>query len=157
MIFGKGHRSETRLTLLLALGALCVAPLIGCGGGGGGTPDGSPTPDPNGRATFTGRVVDGNNGDRGVQAAYVTINGTSVYTGADGGFTLEGSTSTGITYGTVLGPGGNYYATGYVSGSQYNVVSPGFPIQPISAGQSRNLGTIRIASQDGPPFPPPFN
>lgn len=156
MIFGKGHRSETRLTLLLALGALCVVPLLGCGGGGGGGGT-TPTPAPGGRATFTGRVVDGNNGDRGVPAAIVTINGVAVSTGNDGGFTFEAAASASVTYGTVVGPGSNYYATGYVSGSQYNVVSPGFPVQPISNGQSRDLGTIRIASQDGPPFPPFFN
>ena len=155
MIFGKGHRYETRFAILMALGALLITPLVGCGGGSAnGTP--TPSPTPSGQATFVGRVIDANNGDRGVSGARVTLNGIETFTNADGSFTLLAGANVTVSYATVVGPGGNFYNTGYVAGSQYNVVGSGFPVQPITAGASRDLGTIRIASNDGPPFPPSF-
>lgn len=155
MIFGKGHRYETRFTLLLVLGALLITPLVGCGGGSSsGTP--APTPTPSGQATFVGRVVDANNGDRGVSGALITLNGTSIFTSADGSFSFSALANASVAYATVVGPGGNFYNTGYVGGAQYNLAGSGFPVQPVTAGASRDFGTIRIASNDGPPFPPAF-
>jgi hypothetical protein len=150
MIFGKSHR----YAVVLALSALLVVPLVGCGGGGGS--DSPPTPDPAGRAVFSGRVIDSNSGDTAVAGARVTLNGVSTSTLNDGSFRLETSATTATINATVVGPNNYYYNTGYVNGSQYNVANPGFPVPPTAGGQARNLGTIRLANQDGPPPPPPI-
>jgi len=153
MIFGKSHR----YAVVLALSALLVAPLVGCGGGsGGGGGTATPTPDATVRATFSGRVVDFNSGDIPVAGAVVTFNGASVLTANDGTFTLQTNPSTETLNARVVGPNNNYYNTGYVNGLSYNVVNPGFPVPPTAGGASRDLGVIKIATQDGPPPPPPI-
>ena len=150
MIFGKSHR----YAVVLALSALLVVPLVGCGGGGGGDTT-TPTPDPAGRVVFTGKVIDSNNGDTAVAGALVSLNGVSTSTLNDGSFRLETAAVTATAYAKVVGPKNNYYNTGYVNGSPYNVANPGFPVPATAGGQARDLGVIKIANQDGPPPPPP--
>jgi hypothetical protein len=153
MIFGKSHH----YAVFLALSALLVVPLVGCGGGGGVVdPGASPTPNPAVRAVFTGRVVDYNNGDLAVPGALVTFNGVSGFTANDGTFRLDTPATTTEANATVVGPNNNFYSTGFVNGTQYNVVNPGFPVPATGGGQSRDLGIIKIANQDGPPPPPPL-
>jgi hypothetical protein len=152
MIFGKSHR----YAVILALSAILVVPLVGCGGGGGVDPNASPTPDASARAIVVGRVVDFNNGKQAVAGALVTFNGVSAFTGNDGGFRLEVPATTTNTNATVVGPNNNFYSTGYVNGTQYNVVSPGFPVPPTAGGESRDLGIVEVGNQSGPPPPPPI-
>lgn len=150
MIFGKSHH----YAVVLALSAFLVVPLVGCGGGGS-SDTASPTPDPALRAVFTGRVVDSLN-DLAVPGALVSFNGVSGYTENDGSFRLDTPATSAAAYATVVGPNNYYYSTGSVNGTAYNVVNPGFPVPATSGGQSRDLGTIKISSQDGPPPPPPI-
>jgi hypothetical protein len=152
MIFGKSHR----YAVVLALSALLVAPLVGCGGGGGTEVTTTPTPDATVRAIFSGRVVDFNSGDISVAGAVVSFNGASTTTANDGTFTLQTTPTTETLNARVVGPNNNYYNTGYVNGTSYNVVNPGFPVPPTAGGASRDLGVIKIATQDGPPPPPPI-
>jgi hypothetical protein len=67
--------------------------------------------------------------------------------------------------GTVQGPivdgQETFYRNGYFcppdSGcSLMNLVQPGFPVPSTGAGSTRNLGTFKLGSTDGPPFPPGF-
>ena len=152
MIFGKSHR----YAVVLALSAILVVPLVGCGGGSGdGGSTATPTPSVT-KAIFTGRVVDFNSGDIAVAGATVTLNGVSASTLNDGSFRLEVPSLSATANATVVGPNNNYYNTGYVNGVAYNVVNPGFPVPATAGGASRDLGTIKIATQDGPPPPPPI-
>ena len=151
MIFGKSHH----YAVVLALSAFLVVPLIGCGGGGGTDPA-TASPDPAQRAIITGRVVDFNNGDLPVAGALVSFNGVSQYSASDGSFRLDVPATATSANATVLGPNNNFYSTGFVNGTQYNVVNPGFPVPATVGGQSRDLGTIKILDQDGPPPPPPI-
>ena len=152
MIFGKSHR----YAVVLALSALLVAPLVGCGGGSGDGGTATPTPDPVARAIFSGRVVDFNSGDISVAGVVVTFNGVSATTANDGTFTFQTTPTTETLSASVVGPNNNYYNTGYVNGTSYNVVNPGFPVPPTAGGASRDLGIIKIATKDGPPPPPPI-
>lgn len=170
MIFGTGRFSAnasrvwTRRQTLAALGGVVAASLlVGCGGGSGG--DGGNGNGGGGgggsRATFTGRVVDVNSAEAAVQGAVVTLNGVSTTTGADGSFSLQAPAFATVTNATVVGPTDNagralYYRDGFYGGVQYNLAINGFPVQPILAGEARNLGTVKLGSQSGPPFPPGF-
>lgn len=152
MIFGKSHR----YAVVLALSALLIVPLVGCGGGGDGTPAPSPTPDPASRAVLIGRVVDSYNGDQSIAGAVVSFNGAQVLTDNSGAFRLEAAATAGTLYATVVGPGSNFYNSGYVNGTSVNVVNPGIAIGATAGGQTRDLGNIKLFSKDGPPPPPPL-
>lgn len=154
MIFGRGQRQVTRRQALSALGAAALM-LAGCGGGGSGSPSDGATPTPAPATRFTGRVIDANNGDRGVQGASVTLNGVTAITANDGTFELR-TANTALSYAKVVGPDGKYYNNGYYNGIQYNLAASGFPVQPATVDTLVDLGSVRIGSTDGPPFPPPI-
>ncbi len=149
MIFGKSHH----YAVVLALSALLVVPLVGCGGGGG--TDTPPSVNPTGVATFKGIVLDYNNESLPVPGAQVSFNGVSVFTANDGSFTLDAPATVDTVNATVVGPNNNFYSTGIVNGVQYNTVNPGFPVPGTAGGASRDLGVIKIGNQSGPPPPPP--
>jgi hypothetical protein len=152
MIFGSGQRLVTRRQALSALGAAALM-LAGCGGGGGNGTTPVPTPAPATR--FIGRVIDANNGDRGVSGARVVLNGATAITINDGTFELS-TANTALNYATVVGPDGKYYNNGYYDGIQYNLAGEGFPVQAAATEVSVDLGAVRLGSTDGPPFPPPI-
>lgn len=153
MIFGKSHR----YAVVLALSALLVVPLVGCGGGSGdGSATATPTPDPASRAVLVGRVVDSYNGDQAIAGVVVRFNGAQATTATDGTFRLEAPSTTGTLFATVTGPNNGYYSSAYVNGTSTNVVNPGIEIGATAGGVQRDLGTIKLFSTDGPPPPPPL-
>ncbi|MBB6049012.1 hypothetical protein [Armatimonas rosea] len=153
MIFGKSHR----YAVVLALSALLIVPLVGCGGGDGGDPPASPTPDPSKLAVLTGRVVDSYNGDQSVAGAVVSFNGVNTASDVNGNFSLKAPATGGTLYATVVGPSNNFYNSATVNGVAVNVVSPGIAVGATAEGQTRNLGVIKLFSKDGPPPPPPLD
>lgn len=167
MIFGTSRISSgsvrrwTRRQAMFALGgAAAMALVAGCGGGsgsGGGSGNGGGGGGT--KATFTGRVLDVNNGDLPVQGATVTINGATGVSGADGFFTVESDPVTTNIAGTLVGPNNAYYMGGYFNGKGYNnFLTGGFPVAPLDSGETRNLGTFKLGSiAGGPPFPPFFD
>lgn len=166
MIFGTGHNSSgsvrrwTRRQAMIAMGGVAaMALLAGCGGGGSGGGGNSGGGGGGQKATLTGRILDVNNGDLPVQGVIVNINGGTAVSGADGNFTLLADPIAAPIVGTLVSPknllgADAYYRSGYFNGVLYDFVSEGFPVQPIQANESRNLGTFKLGSTEGPPFPP---
>ncbi len=163
--------ARIRRSLSAMSGATLVFALMaGCSGGGGGTTGGGGGSTNGGggggtKAVFTGVVVDANNGDRPVEGVTVAVNGAVAITNSAGAFSVEANPVGANVKGTVQGPIVNgeetYYRNGYycppASGcSLMNLVDPGFPVPSTAAGEARSLGTFKLGSTDGPPFPPGF-
>lgn len=161
MIFGTGRFSSstsrlwTRRQAMTAVGgAVAISLLAGCGGGSGGGNGGGGNGGGGSLATFTGRVVDINSNEAPVQGATIALNGRTTTTAVDGTFILQTPPNSAIANATVTGPNNQYYFQGYWNGAQYDLARVGFPVQAILANESRNLGTVKLGSQNGPPFPP---
>ncbi len=133
--------------------------LGGCGGGGGNNNGGGGNG--GGRATVTGRLVNGITGD-GVPGAtidYVTANGTTTTTSADGSDPSIGrgvfvltvpAPSTGVI--RITAPG--YYSFGVYNNLTFRLVQDGVSVPETVVGQQTDVGNIRLYSTDGPPPPP---
>lgn len=166
MTFGNMPRaaSSRRGFLVTATAAMLAALLAvaGCGGGG------SDNPNPSGRATITGRLVNSLTGEgvAGATVQFTSSDGkstaqTTSANGSDpaallGTFTL--SVPAPATAGTVrITPPAGYDTNGTYNNLTVRLAVDGIPVGAVTAGQQINLGNIRLYSRtDGPPAPPVF-
>ncbi len=163
MIFGRmsfptARRSRRGVLAAVAVTALAFV-LAGCGGGGSDDDNGGGNN--GGRATVTGRLVNGITGE-GVPSAtvqYVTTNGTTTTTTADGSDPSIGrgvfvlrvpAGAAGVL--RITAPG--YYPFGVYNNLTFRLVQDGITVPEIVVGQQVDLGNIRLYSTDGPPPPP---
>lgn len=167
MIFGRGHRTTRRQVATACgwlLSAMLLMSVVGCGGGGsgdggGGGNNGGGTP---AKVTIIGRVIDIYNSGNAVQGAQFTYNGSTFLTNANGDFSAQVDASTVQVSAQVVGPTlsngqPGYHGQGTVStlgSTVWNLNTTGFPVNPTAAGETVNVGTIRIGNVEGPPFPP---
>ena len=155
-----GARRDRLATLFMSVfvGLMLLLTLGGCGSGSGGG-DNDPIVEPP-VAGITGRVLDSNNNGAAVAGATVAYGNIVTATDNNGNFSINapaGVTANLTVVGPALGDGSaGYYNTGVVGAAQYNIAGNGFPVAPLSAGEQRNLGTILIFGQSGPPPPPTF-
>lgn len=147
----EGRAKATRRGVLCGAFAVLALLVAGCGGGGGGGGGGTPS----NRATITGNVVDAVSGS-GIPGVRVLYGDATATTGADGTFSITvdaPSTAKPLRIPTTTG----YNALGQYNGVTVRLATDGIAIPELSAGQTFNVGTIRLFSVDsGPPPPPPI-
>lgn len=166
MIFGRmpsfstARRSRRGVLAAVAVTALAFV-LAGCGGGGGDDDNGGGGGNNGGRATVTGRLVNGITGEgvAGATVQYVTTNGTTTGTTADGSDPSIGrgvfvlrvpAGAAGVL--RITAPG--YYPFGVYNNLTFRLVQDGVTVPATVVGQQVDLGNIRLYSTDGPPPPP---
>ena len=156
---GGGRRAFFALSLwscmAVVLGLLLT--VGGCGGGGGSTDTGNTGP-VNQNVTIRGRVIE-NNTSTPVAGATVAAGGVTTATDGAGNFVIETAPAAQTNL-TVIGPNypngqAAYYDFGYVGSTLYTLTpGNGYPISQTAAGQTVNVGDVRIFSRDLPPPPP---
>ena len=138
---------QARLWCVLGALALLAA---GCGGGGGngdGDGDGGePT-----TAIITGRVVDAISG-LGVQGATVSYGNQSDLSGPTGAFSLTVPAPSPAQQARITAP--NYRNLGQYNGVTVRLSTEGISVPAAAAGQTIDVGTIQLYSNDAPPPPP---
>lgn len=160
MIFGRMPSLFASRRGVLAAVAVAVLGFVlgGCGGGGGNDNNNNGG---GGRATVTGRLVNGITGEgvAGATIDYVTANGTTTTTTADGSDPSIGrgvfvlsvpAPATGVI--RITAPG--YYPFGVYNNLTFRLVQDGVAVPETVVGQQVDLGNIRLYSTDGPPPPP---
>ena len=159
---GSGKMRDRAAAFLMSvfLGMMLLLMLGGCGSGSDN--GGNTTNNNNGGQTtrLLGRVLDNNSSGVAVSGATVTYGNISGVTDNAGNFSIVVPAGVSANL-TVVGPAladgsAGYYNTYNVGSGQFSNTGNPFPVPPLTSGEQRNLGTILIYGQSGPPPPPPI-